>query len=167
MHRVVWNVTSDWSYNYLLFILNRYAMHELGLSSRKPYKKCARVVGEVVFNLYCVRFSWYIDITSHNAFLSSLHLFSLPEFSFCFACFNCRCLVNSILMETLLCTIRWFEWHRYFSNLNDFIIDWIGSWPSKKQLFKILIIQKQIIIDLKKLLFVDFMNSVYYQYPWV
>ncbi|KAK4410853.1 DNA gyrase subunit A, chloroplastic/mitochondrial [Sesamum angolense] len=25
-----------------------YAMHELGLSSRKPYKKCARVVGEVL-----------------------------------------------------------------------------------------------------------------------
>ncbi|CBI29134.3 unnamed protein product, partial [Vitis vinifera] len=25
-----------------------FAMHELGLSSRKPYKKCARVVGEVL-----------------------------------------------------------------------------------------------------------------------
>ncbi|OMO69847.1 hypothetical protein COLO4_28907 [Corchorus olitorius] len=29
-------------------IANRYAMHELGLSSRKPFKKCARVVGEVL-----------------------------------------------------------------------------------------------------------------------
>lgn len=25
-----------------------YAMHELGISSKKPYKKCARVVGEVL-----------------------------------------------------------------------------------------------------------------------
>lgn len=25
----------------------RFAMHELGLSSKKPFKKCARVVGEV------------------------------------------------------------------------------------------------------------------------
>lgn len=29
----------------------RFAMHELGLSSRKPFKKCARVVGEVTFLL--------------------------------------------------------------------------------------------------------------------
>ncbi|OVA15130.1 DNA topoisomerase [Macleaya cordata] len=29
-------------------IYHRFAMHELGLSSRKPYKKCARVVGEVL-----------------------------------------------------------------------------------------------------------------------
>ncbi|XP_019187265.1 PREDICTED: uncharacterized protein LOC109181803 isoform X2 [Ipomoea nil] len=26
----------------------QFAMHELGLSSKKPYKKCARVVGEVL-----------------------------------------------------------------------------------------------------------------------
>ena len=26
----------------------RYAMHELGLGSQKPFRKCARVVGEVL-----------------------------------------------------------------------------------------------------------------------
>lgn len=26
---------------------SRFAMHELGISSKKPFKKCARVVGEV------------------------------------------------------------------------------------------------------------------------
>lgn len=30
-----------------------FAMHELGLSSRKPFKKCARVVGEVRFFFVC------------------------------------------------------------------------------------------------------------------
>lgn len=124
-----------------------------------PRGNLTRNVQELLVRLYSI----YIVFDS----LDILILQSLPEFSFCFACFNCRCLVNSILMETPLCTIRWFEWHRYFSNLNDFIIDWIGSLPSKKHVFKILIIQKQIIIDFKKLLFVDFMNSVYYQYPWV
>lgn len=36
----------------LCFVIScsfRYAMHELGLSSKKPFKKCARVVGEVKF----------------------------------------------------------------------------------------------------------------------
>ena len=30
-----------------IFTNCRYAMHELGLASKKPFKKCARVVGEV------------------------------------------------------------------------------------------------------------------------
>ena len=38
-------------FNFVFFLwICRFAMHELGLSSKKPYKKCARVVGEVSLN---------------------------------------------------------------------------------------------------------------------
>ena len=45
--KTVWLICSLKNYGY------RFAMHELGLSSRKPFKKCARVVGEVKFWLWC------------------------------------------------------------------------------------------------------------------
>ena len=40
----------------LCFVIScsfRYAMHELGLTSKKPFKKCARVVGEVSLLFNC------------------------------------------------------------------------------------------------------------------
>nr|GEV10474.1 DNA gyrase subunit A, chloroplastic/mitochondrial [Tanacetum cinerariifolium] len=41
---------SEWCHRIVTYLYCdcRYALHELGLSSRKPHKKCARVVGEVL-----------------------------------------------------------------------------------------------------------------------
>lgn len=39
-------------------------MHELGLSSKKPYKKCARVVGEVGLQLKIYIFVFISTIVS-------------------------------------------------------------------------------------------------------
>lgn len=42
------NQSSRNSYSSCFYCDCRYALHELGLASRKPHKKCARVVGEVM-----------------------------------------------------------------------------------------------------------------------
>ena len=39
---------------------SRFAMHELGISSKKPFKKCARVVGEV--GEPKTTYHWHLDI---------------------------------------------------------------------------------------------------------
>lgn len=46
-----------------------YAMHEMGLASRKPYRKCARVVGEVCMKelLYHWWFEAYIPLLLYHA----------------------------------------------------------------------------------------------------
>lgn len=92
------------------YFAHRFAMHELGLSSRKPFKKCARVVGEVRFLAIYIQVLFkrsivymypqiYVDYDVH---IDTFIVWCVT--TWCCYCI-CRFWENSILMETPLCMI--------------------------------------------------------------
>lgn len=108
----LWICTGLLSYLYFGY---RYAMHELGLSSKKPYKKCARVVGEVVAHLFfllCIHDRMYSTWYMKNGYLLKVimchHYRKYLTVFFSYL----RCLVSSILTETMQSMIPWSEWPR-------------------------------------------------------